>query len=81
MDDFKKYSPFTGKPYGKEAIELWKKMEDDQIGLSIPEERDNLKRLLDECEILLFTGKTGSGKTTHIPLILWEYLGKNKKVL
>ena len=81
MDDFKKYSPFTGKPYTKEALEIWEGMEKNQIGLVVPEERIRLKKLLDECNVLLFTGKTGSGKTTHIPLILWEYLGKDKMIL
>ena len=56
-------------------------MEKNQIGLVVPEERIRLKKLLDECNVLLFTGKTGSGKTTHIPLILWEYLGKDKMIL
>ena len=39
MDDFKKFSPFTGKPYSKTALDIWDKMEKDKIGLVVPEER------------------------------------------
>ena len=31
MDDFKKFSPFTGKPYSKTALDIWDKMEKDKI--------------------------------------------------
>ena len=46
MDDFKKYSPFTGKPYSKTALEIWEGMEKDQIGFSCSRRKNKIKKII-----------------------------------
>ena len=68
-------NPVTGKNWSSKYLRntsLRQKVQD--LPASQPQVKEDLHRLLDETDILLISGETGSGKTTQVPKLVWEYL-------
>eukprot|EP01062_Namystynia_karyoxenos_P077738 TRINITY_DN7884_c0_g1_i1.p1 TRINITY_DN7884_c0_g1~~TRINITY_DN7884_c0_g1_i1.p1 ORF type:complete len:771 (+),score=249.75 TRINITY_DN7884_c0_g1_i1:77-2314(+) len=56
-------SPYTNKPYSRQYMEILAKRKT----LPVWEAQDDFCRLLEEFQVVILVGETGSGKTTQIP--------------
>lgn len=65
-------NPITLEPFSRRYYELQEKVR--EYPASQPDVKRDLFKLLDETNIILLTGETGSGKTTQVPKLVWEYL-------
>ena len=79
-----KINPLTNLPFSRNYYKLRDGVAPDFRGWGKFSSQVNKQDLLDKLEktnIILLTGETGSGKTTQIPKILYEYLEYDKTVL
>tara|TARA_R100001163_G_C5065168_1_gene203003 strand:+ start:693 stop:2936 length:2244 start_codon:yes stop_codon:yes gene_type:complete len=67
-------NPVTLKPWSRtrKFMEITGQVAD--LPASKPEVKKELFKLLDETNVILLSGDTGSGKTTQVPKLIWEYL-------
>ena len=67
-------NPITLEPWSrtKEAMKIRQQVED--LPASDPSVKSKLFKMLDRTNVILLSGETGSGKTTQVPKLLWEYL-------
>lgn len=68
-------NPVTGEDWSlkyRRNTELRRKV--SELPASSPIVKKELFNLLDQTNIILLSGETGSGKTTQVPKLLWEYL-------
>jgi len=68
------YNIYTGKSYSQKYFEILSKRKT----LPAWEAKEHLKQLLDENQVIILQGETGSGKTTQVPqfLVDFEYTKK-----
>jgi HrpA-like RNA helicase len=52
-----------------------------RLPASQPEVKREFYDLLDQSNVILLSGETGSGKTTQVPKLLWEYLDYSDTVI
>jgi hypothetical protein len=79
-----KINPLTNLPYSRNYYKLRDGIAPEFRGWGKFSSQVNKQDFLDKLErtnIILLTGETGSGKTTQIPKILYEYLEYDKTVL
>ena len=65
-------NPITLEPFSENYFKLQERVR--EYPASQPDVKQSLFNLLDQTNIILLTGDTGSGKTTQVPKHLWEYL-------
>lgn len=65
-------NPITLEPYSRNYYKLQEQVR--EYPASQPDVKRKLFKLLDETDIVLLSGDTGSGKTTQVPRLVWEYL-------
>ncbi|KAJ3431265.1 pre-mRNA-splicing factor atp-dependent RNA helicase deah3-related [Anaeramoeba flamelloides] len=72
------FHPLTNQPYSEQYYELLKTREK----LPITATKENFLKLLEDNQVIILTGETGSGKTTQIPQFILEagysYGGRKK---
>ena len=68
-------NPYTGRQYSKKYYDILKKRK----ALPAFDAKDNILKLIEENQILIIQGETGSGKTTQIPQFLLS-AGYNKGI-
>jgi len=79
-----KMNPLTQRPYSRNYYKLKDGVAPDYFGWGKFSSQVNKQAFLDKIEksnIIILTGETGSGKTTQIPKILYEYLDYGETVL
>lgn len=64
-------NPITGEPFSKQYRQI--KQQVDQLPANKPQKKREFLELLDQNRVLLVTGGTGSGKSTQIPKIVYQY--------
>lgn len=73
------WNPITFKKYSDNYYKIYEKVKE------LPAGQDKVKQdifnLLNDTNILLITGDTGSGKTTQVPKIVWEYMNYNDTII
>ena len=77
-----KVNPLTNKPYSRKYYRLRDGVPPDYFGWGKFSSQVNKQDFLDKLEktnVILLTGETGSGKTTQIPKILYEYFEYEKQ--
>eukprot|EP01080_Neovahlkampfia_damariscottae_P011062 gene11062-3770_t len=73
QDDSLEYNPFTQKQYSKHYYKILEKRKQ----LPVWEAKKDLIKLVEENQIVVIEGETGSGKTTQIPQFLAEEYSHN----
>lgn len=74
-------NPVTLKPWSKSKKFVEVSAQVARLPASQPEIKKKLFDLLDQTNVILLSGETGSGKTTQVPKLLWEYLEYNDTVI
>ncbi|KAI9143728.1 P-loop containing nucleoside triphosphate hydrolase protein [Paraphysoderma sedebokerense] len=70
-----KVNPFTDRPFSNKYYEILKKRRE----LPVHNQRDEFLELIQNNQILVLVGETGSGKTTQIPqFLVWDDLPMRK---
>ncbi|ERF68315.1 hypothetical protein EPUS_02771 [Endocarpon pusillum Z07020] len=74
-----KANPFTGQPFSERYFSILQTRRD----LPVHSQRDEFLQMYQKCQILVFVGETGSGKTTQIPqFVLYDDLPQlNRKLV
>ena len=71
-------NPWTNNPYSRQYYEILAKRKN----LPAWEAKEQLLMLMNQFQVLVLQGETGSGKTTQVPQFLLEYfisIGYNQK--
>ena len=68
------YNIYTGRTYSQKYFDILEKRKT----LPAWEAKETLRKLMDENQVIILQGETGSGKTTQIPQFLVDF-GYTKK--
>jgi pre-mRNA-splicing factor ATP-dependent RNA helicase DHX15/PRP43 len=69
-------NPFSGKPYSQRYYQILEKRKQ----LPVWEQKEEFFSVMDNHQVVVFVGETGSGKTTQIPQFMMKY-AKGKQLV